>query len=133
MNIKKIKPLFSQVLVTKDVYTADETTGSLITKASGTVKEDQRVIAVGEFVKCVKEGDLVHIDPRRYAVKKYQEDSVKADLMTNQTIGYDIPQVMIDGRNYLLIEDRDIKYVIEEFEEDKPDSGLIRPNTDIIL
>lgn len=133
MNIKKIKPMFTSVLVTKDVYTADVKKGSIITQASGAVKETQKVIAVGDSVRSVKEGDLVYIDPSRYAVHKYKEDSVKADLMTNQIVGYDIPQVEMEGRHYLLIDERDIKYVIEDYDEDAPESELIHPNNSIVL
>ena len=133
MNIKKIKPMFTSVLVTKDIYTDDVTEGALITKSSGTVKEYQKVIAIGESCRGIKEGDLVYIDPKRYEVRKYQEDSIKSDLMTNQVIGYNIPQVVIEGKAYLLIDNSDIKYVIEDYDEDKPDSGLIHVNKSLIV
>lgn len=133
MNIKKIKPMFTSVLVTKDIYTDDVTEGALITKSSGTVKEYQKVIAIGESCRGIKEGDLVYIDPKRYEVRKYQEDSIKSDLMTNQVIGYNIPQVVIEGKAYLLIDNSDIKYVIEDYDEDKPDSGLIHVNKSLII
>jgi co-chaperonin GroES (HSP10) len=132
MNIKKIKPMFTSILVTKDIYTTDVKEGGLITRTSGTVKEYQKVIAVGESVRGIKVGDLVHIDPKKYAVKKYKEDSVKSDLMTNQIIGYDIPQVILEGRNYLLIDSSDVKYIIEDYEEDIS-SDIIKPKTDIII
>ena len=132
MNIKKIRPLWSHVLVTKEVYTEDVKTGGIITKKSGTVKEYQKVVAVGELVRNIKEGDLVYICPERYAVRKYQENSVKKDLLTNQIVGYDIPQVTIDGVVYMLLENNDIKYVIEDY-DDSPDSGIIHPNKSIIL
>lgn len=133
MNIKKIKPMFTSVLVTKDIYTDDVTEGALITKSSGTVKEYQKVIAIGESCRGIKEGDLVYIDPKRYEVRKYQEDSIKSDLMTNQVIGYNIPQVVIEGKAYLLIDNSDIKYVIEDYDEEKPDSGLIHVNKSLIV
>lgn len=133
MNIKKIRPMFTSLLVTKEVYTADVKKGGLITKASGTVKEDQTVVAIGDSCRGIKVGDMVHIDPKRYAVRKYKENSVKSDLMENQIVGYDIPQILIEGKNYLLIDVSDVKYVIEEWEEDEPDNGLIHPDNSIIL
>lgn len=133
MNIKKIKPMFTSVLVTKDVYTVNETEGKLITKVSGTVKEIQKVVAMGDNCRGITVGDLVYIDPSRYAVRKYKEDSIKSDIMTNDIVGYDIPQVTLEGINYMLIDNSDIKYVIEDYEEDKPDVGLIHPRKKDLL
>ena len=39
LNIKKIKPMNNVLITTKDVYKDDIKTGSIVTKASGTMKE----------------------------------------------------------------------------------------------
>lgn len=133
MKIKKIKPLYTKILVTMEKYGADELTGSLITKTTGTVKEIQKVIAVGTTVRDIKEGNLVKVNPDKYAIYKYKDNSIKGDIMTNEIIGYKIPQIEVDGHTYMLLEDRDIEYIIEEFEEDKPDAGIIHTEPKIIL
>lgn len=130
MNIKKIKPMFTKIVTTARVYAVDTKKGNVIvdTKSiAGNTMEYQTVVAVGSSVRDVKVGDLVCINPDRYAVKKYKEDSVKADLMTQQIVGYNIPQIKLDGVKHLILDTSDIEYVIEEFEEEK-DSGLININ-----
>lgn len=135
MKIKKIKPMFTKILVTMEKYGADEMVGSIIdaNKMQGTTKEIQKVISVGGSVREIAEGDYVKIDPKKYAVHKYAENSVKKDLLNDEIIGYKIPQVEVDGHTYMLLDSQDVEYVITEFEEDKPDSGLIHTEKQIIL
>ena len=138
MIVKKVKPMFTKLVVTMDRYGADELIGGSIinaNKTQGTIKEIQKVIAVGTGVRDIKEGDYVMVSPQRYAVKKYKEDSIKADMasLTNEIIGYNIPQIEIDGSTYMFLDMQDIQYVIEEYEEEKPDSGLIHVEPKIIV
>ena len=58
------------------------------------------------------------INPKNYAVKKYDPNSVKEDLGMNSTIGYQMPWVTIDDaegnpQECLMLIDRDIEYVFE--------------------
>lgn len=134
--IKKIKPLFSGVVTTKERYAADELKGSLIdpTKTQGALKEYQKVIAVGDMVRNVKVGDLVKINPQRYAVyKDKRQNSVVNNLEEyhNQIVGYDFPCVELESGECLFLQDRDIEYVVEEYSEGTP-SQLIHPNNTII-
>lgn len=120
INIKKIRPLLSTVVTTAEKYKEDETTSSGLidpTKKKGTLKEYQRVVAVGEFVKNINVGDLVCVDPRDYAVKKFSPNSVKNDLMHNEVVGYNFNIVELDGVPHLLLKDRDITFVVEDYEE----------------
>ena len=128
MNIKKIRPLNSQVVTTADQYDEAQTIGnsSIIDthKMQGALKEYQKVIAVGPYVKNIKEGDLVMVDPRRYAKMKHQEGSLKDGIITdNPVIKYNIPMIELDHENYLLLQDIDISFVIEEYDEE--DNALI--------
>lgn len=134
LNIKKIKPLFTKVVVTKDVYTEESSLskGGLQIHKSGEVKEIQTVVAVGDSVRNIKVGDLVCVDPSRYAIKKYQENSVKNDILTNQIVGYNIPLVELDGKECMILDNNDVRFVIEEY-EDKPDSGIISGQKSIIV
>ena len=60
MNIKKIKPMFTKIVTTMERYDEDQKVGNLIDthKVSGTVKEIQRVVAVGDNSAGIKEGQV---------------------------------------------------------------------------
>ena len=134
MNIKKIKPMFTKIVTTMDRYDKDQKVGNLIDthKVSGTVKEIQRVVAVGDNSAGIKEGQLVLINPTRYAVMKHREGSMKDGIVTdNPVVGYNFKMVELNDIPHLLIEDRDIRYIIEEYEEIK-DSHIIKPDKKIV-
>ena len=121
IRIKKIKPLFTSVVTTMDRYTEDVTLESGLidtTKQQGGIKEYQTVVAVGGSVRDIKVGDLVCINPIRYAVKKHQEGSLKDGVITdNSVIRFDFAKIEMNGKQYLYLQDRDIDFVIEEFDE----------------
>ena len=120
INIKKIKPLYTAIVTTMNKYEEDEYNGSLIdsTKTKGTLKEYQKVIAVGDLVKNIQVGDLVCINPSRYAVKKHKEGSLKDGVVTdNPVITYNFNVVELNGVPHLLLSDRDIEFVVEDYDE----------------
>ena len=120
MNIKKSKPMFTKIVTTMERYDEDQKVGNLIDthKVSGTVKEIQRVVAVGDNSAGIKEGQLVLINPTRYAVMKHEKGSLKDGVITdNPVIRFDFPTIEMNGKQYLYLQDRDIDFVIEEFEE----------------
>lgn len=121
IKVKKIKPLFTSVVTTMDRYTEDVTLESGLidtTKQQGGIKEYQTVVAVGGSVRDIKVGDLVCINPIRYAVKKHQEGSLKDGVITdNPVIRFDFPTIEMNGKQYLYLQDRDIDFIIEEFDE----------------
>lgn len=138
MIIKKIKPLFTAVVTTMDRYTADDFDGKLVTnihKDVGAVREHQTVIAVGDLVRNIAVGDIVKINPKRYEKRKYEEDSAKVDILGQKVVGYDIPIVEIDGKDRMFLQQQDIEYVVEEWEEEDktPESPIIHPNNSIII
>lgn len=133
LKVKKIKPMFTSLITTMNKYEHDTiTAGGLIdtTKQQGGLKEYQTVLAVGESVRGIKVGDLVCINPTRFAVKKHQAGSLKDGIVTdNPVMTYNFDIVEMDDRQCLLLQDRDIDYVIEEWEEvpDPTSSTLIKP------
>lgn len=139
LNIKKIKPLNSYVVLTADKYEKSQTIGgsSILDthKMEGALKEYQTVVAIGNLVRNIKEGDVVSINPKRYAVMKHQEGSLKDGVITdNPVIRYNFPTIMLDHEEYLLLQDNDINYVILESEEEPDEEPtLIVPNNDIIV
>lgn len=139
MKLKKIKPLYTQVITTAYKYEENQHKGKLIdaSKMAGSLKEYQEVIAVGDLVRNIKVGDLVAIDPMRYAQKKYQEGSLKDGVITeNPVVRYNIPMIELDGKDCLFLQDRDIKFIIEEWDDNperESDVDLYVPSNKILL
>ena len=136
MNIKKIKPLFTAVVVTAKVYPADYKEGSILSPKAGKLMEYQEVIAVGDSCRNIEVGNLVCIDLSNYADWKYKKNSIKSDMeeLTNEIIGYHVPQITIDGKKCLYLDIRDIKYIVEEYDDkENEESLLITPDKGIII
>lgn len=137
INIKKVRPMFNQVICTMEKYSDEEIkTGSIIDvhKVNNPIKEYQKVVCVGPMVRNIKEGDLVMVNPRRYAKMKHQEGSLKDGIVSdNPVISYNFNVIKLDNIDYLLLTDQDIDFIIEEYEEEKPQSDLIIPKNDIIV
>lgn len=136
MRAKKIKPLFNYIITTMDKYKSDGKIGDLIVKQRGTLKEYQKVVAVGNSVREIKEGDVVMIDPTRYAVMKHEKGSLKDGIVEdNPVMSYNFKTVEMDGVEYLLLYDSDIKYIIEDYTEDDEEaqSSLILPDKKEII
>lgn len=136
MRAKKIKPLFNYIITTMNKYQSDGKIGDLIVKQRGTLKEYQKVVAVGNSVREIKQGDVVMIDPTRYAVMKHEKGSLKDGIVEdNPVMSYNFKTVEMDGVEYLLLYDSDIKYIIEDYTEDDEEaqSSLILPDKKEII
>lgn len=119
MNIKKIKPLYTRIVTTMDMYVEDQTLpGGLIdaSKLKRGIKEYQTVVAVGTSVRNVKEGDVVCINPDRYAVRKFSENSIKNDIMENTVTRYNFNVVKMDNVDYLLLDESDVEFIVEDYD-----------------
>lgn len=132
LKIKKIRPMFTSLITTMDKYEQDKLTdGGLIdtSKQQGTLKEYQKVLAVGDSVRGIKVGDLVCVNPARFAVRKHDKGSMRDGIITdNPVVTYNFDVVEMDDKQCLLLQDRDIEYVIEDYEEipDPTPSSLIQ-------
>lgn len=138
LKIKKIRPMFTSLITTMNKYEQDEIISGLIDplKREGSIKEYQTVLSVGSMVKDIKVGDLVCINPTRFAVKKHKEGTLKDGVVKdNPIIQYNFDVIEMDGEQCLLLQDRDIDFIIEDWEEIKEErpSALIRPANDIII
>lgn len=133
LNIKKIKPMANYLVTTKDEYGGEDTTqGGLITKMKGSLKEYQRVVAVGPVVRGIQVGDIVCINPKRYARYKHNPGSLKNGVISdNPVISYNFNVIELDHVPHLLLTDQDIDFVIEDYEEEK-ESNIIIPEKKII-
>lgn len=122
LELRKIKPVFSQVLVTEDVYGYDDhNAAGIITALKGDIKPYQTVVAVGDDVKFVKPGDVVAINYYKYAELQEDPNSVKA-MEGNKMVKLHLNEVEItndDGESVtcFIIDQRDIKYILEDFNE----------------
>lgn len=136
LKVKSIKPLFTGVLTTANKYETTSTKNGIIISAKqteGHIKEYQTVVKVGSSVREIKPGDIVLINPSRYLRKKFDENSIRDDFDKNPTIEINIPIVVINDKEYFLIEDRDVAYIIDDCEEipDTKPSIIMPKNTTI--
>lgn len=139
LKIKSIKPLYTQIVTTGNKYEDDLKQGGVIIANKGSLKLYQTVVAVGPMVRDVKEGDQVMLDYSAYEVKRYDKNSIQNDMDNNKTIRLDLPWVKIEKeegnpQDYLLLSDRDIRYVFDGYEvEDEQGSSLILPEKKLII
>lgn len=137
LNVKKIRPMANYLVTTREMYEEDKVINGLLTPTRGTLKEYQKVIAVGPMIRDIKEGDIVKINPMRYAIRKYQEGSLKDGVISeNPVTHYNFKIIEIDHVQCLLLTSNDIEYVVEEYEEEKEEEAkpkVIVPKKKIIV
>lgn len=78
---------------------------------------------------------MVCIDPTRFAVRKHKDNSIKTDIEGgNPILEYRFDMVEMDGKTYMLLQDRDIQFIIEDYEEvEVTTSNLVQSPPDIIV
>ena len=137
LNIKDIRPVYTRLLTTAERYQEDQTNGVLLdaSKLEGRYKEYQKVVRVGSSVREVSVGDTVLIDPSRYMKRKFSDNSLREDFVDNPIVEINIPTVTMDGIDYFMIEERDIAYIIESYEElpDPKPNPIIMPRKKKII
>lgn len=122
LNIKKATPIFSGIITTSERYTEDESThnGILDTTKLGQIKDIQKVISTSEqaIARGVKSESIVLLDFKRYARSKQKKNSLKetTDDYYDSTITYEIPTILLDDREHLLIDVSDVSLIVDEFE-----------------
>lgn len=137
LNVKKIRPMANYLVTTREMYEEDKVINGVLTPTRGTLKEYQKVVAVGPVVRGINVGDIVCVNPRRYAVRKYQEGSLKDGVISeNPVTHYNFNVIELDHVPHLLLTDQDIDFVVEEFEEEKEEEAkpkVIVPKKKIIV
>ena len=135
LKIKDIDVMFTSILTTANKYTKEEVGVEVLKE--GSLKEYQTVLKVGPNVRHVKVGQTIMINPDRYAVKEYVKNSIKNDIEGyNKVLRYNFNTLEIDGKDTLLLDETDTKYILIDFEEvEVKDSipGLILPEQKIII
>lgn len=138
LEVKKARPTFNGVFTTYELFDKDQfDKNGLLVYTKGTIKPWQKVIAVGPFVKIVNEGDLVKVSLGRYAIHKYEENSIKRDMMEDHIVDYRPPVEYINGERCMHIQDNDIMVIYDDAEEveyeKSPISDIITVGNDIIM
>ena len=136
LNIKKIKPMANFLVTTKEEYNDEDIKkGEVIVKVKGTLKEYQKVVAIGPMVRGIQVGDIVCINPKRYAKYKHNPGSLKDGVITdNPVVAYNFNVIELDHVSHLLLTDQDIDFVIEEWEDEKLSANnIIIPEKIIIV
>ena len=127
LKITKIKPMFTDLIITADRFDRDITEGGIVVANKGDLKSYQTVIAVGDAIRNIAVGDKVMVNFEVFAEHKIPVNSVKKDMDVNDPIvRYNIPWVNMvdaDGNNkvYIRVPDRAIEFVFEGEEVDTPD------------
>ena len=120
LKVKKIKPMFTSLITTMDKYEEEvKTVDGLVDTAKqvGGLKEYQKVLAIGDSVRGIKVGDLVCVNPSRFAVRKHQAGSLKDGIVSDNPITtYNFDVIEMGGEQCLLLQDRYIDFIIEDYE-----------------
>ena len=139
-KIKEIHPTFNRIVTTRNLYEEQVTSAGVILGKARSIKEYQTVLAVGPQVKDIQVGDIVYIDPRRYATISHRDgktDKEKNVIEDQMHVQFNIPTYDLydqpDGscRQVLLLGDNDVLFVTkgEEFET----APLIAPGNDGLI
>ena len=133
LKIKSIKPMFDSLVTTMDRYESEGYENGVIVNQAGSLKEYQKVIAVGPSVRNIEVGDMVMINPIRYAKMKHKEGSLKNGIVTdNPVIGYEFKTVTVNDEECLYLQSQDIMYSFEGEEINDKKDNIILPDTQII-
>lgn len=137
IKINKIKPMFNSLICTMNKYNSDTTSDNGIidtSKQEGCLMEYQTVLAIGESVRGIKVGDLVCVNPTRFAKPVHKKDDnsiLKGTEGYSVQMTYNFDTIEIGGELCLLLQDRDIDFIIEEFEE-VPDNPILEVNKELL-
>lgn len=117
VNIKNVKPMFTNIVTTTNKYPEDlklEGSDLIDSEKAGNMKEYQTVTAIGPHVRDIKVGDTVFINPKRYAIMKHKANTLRENIVEdNPVLGYNFDVILIDKVPHLLLLDSDVKFIAE--------------------
>ena len=121
LSIKKATPMSTGIIVTCDRYTAEDTTSDGIEDVSmtGRIKEVQTVVSPskGCIERGVIEGTLVALSYENYKkTKNVKKNGFGIDEEYNKQVYYEMPVIMYNGGEHMLVDLSDIELKIDEFE-----------------
>lgn len=123
--------MFTGVITTAITYKGEVTTsGGIILdtrKMDGSLNPYQTIVSVGSTTRGLKDGDVVKINFKRYMKTKHLPgalDEAENKITDNMSWSIEVPMIVINDVEHLLIQDSDIEYVVEEYEVDE--GGLLQ-------
>lgn len=123
--------MFTAVITTANLYEEDVVQSGIVVTPKGTLKNYQTVLAIGGSVRDIKVGDLVSINPMRFAVRKRNDNSLVNDIeTTNPVLRYEFDIRELNDEPVLLLQDRDIEFIVEEYEEMAPEKVSVLVGVD---
>lgn len=137
LKITKIKPMFTDLIITADRFSKDITEGGIVVANKGDLKPYQTVVAIGNAVRDIEVGNMVMVNFEAYAERKVPVGSIKEKMdVPNPVVNYHIPWVSMSDEHgndvmYIRISVNDVEYVFEGEEIDMPD--IIQVDTPEIL
>ena len=133
LEITKINPVATRMLVTGEVYSEDMYNDhGIIENKKGDMKEYQTVVEVGPMVRDIKVGDKVMLNMMHFAVLQYDKNSIKNDMGMQKIKGYQFPKIELtkeDGskQECLYIDQQDIVFSFEGKEVQGKKNPIIIP------
>ena len=126
MKVLEIQPTFDHVVTTADEYKEVQYfAGTDIIDPNSTkssLKEYQTVLFTSPTNTVVKPGDVVCINPSRFAQMKYKKGSTQeAAAEHNMVVNYVFGFVEVNGKRLLFIRNQDIDFIVTKFEKDEND------------
>lgn len=134
----EVRPMFNRIITTMNTYDEDQKVGGVIDsrKTKGSLKEYQTVVAVGSTVRDINVGDVVAINPTRYAVMKHEDKSLKNGVIGDNLVkGYKFNTITLKDKEHLMLYDQDVDFVVLESEdvEEKTGPVIIQPEKPKII
>lgn len=125
---RKIRPTTNHIVTTMDKYEEDDSKLVLdVKELAGTVKDTQKVVAIGPLVRDIKVGDYVRICPDRYIKVKH---TLAEELNEKEMqVSINFPIVDLEDGRYLFLYESDVDYIIEEFAPETTEKILYTPPT----
>jgi hypothetical protein len=137
LNIRKIKPVATRLLVTAETYSEDMYNEGIIESKKGDMKEYQTVLEVGPMVRDLKVGDKVMLNMAHFAVMQYDPNSIKNDMGMQKIKGYRFPKIELTKGEFkqecLYIDQQDIVFSFEGEEVQGKKNVIIMPKKEILL
>ena len=121
LSIRKATPMSTGLIVTCDRYTVEDTTSDGIEDVSmtGRIKEIQSVVSPskGCIERGVIEGTLVALSYENYKkTKNVKKHDFGIDEEYNKQVYYEMPVMMYNGGEHMLVDLSDIELKIDDYE-----------------
>lgn len=121
----KIKPRANEIVISANIVEVKTDKKKVINKDEQLVYFDefQTVLRVGSIVRDIKVGDVIAVNPNRFAKYQEQKSKVRASVEGYEKVltGYEFPIIQTGFGEVMLITDSDVKYIVEDgFTTDEP-------------